>query len=360
MMNFWKMLTANQLMNTLQLLFWPSYLLLSYWGNGLIPENEREKFAFGEVVVVTFIQALFFYTLVFFLWKLAYAKHVGKWLGIVLATLALLLPTFVHLFQHMLPQWISLWVYDENNASAYEGLIYKIVQQYFHLGSLAGLFVYRHYSVHQEVVKHQAIKEKHRFERRFLTAAVDPHLLNSMLTNLKLELDNMKTEAASSLSKVVQSFADMIAYGLSYAKDAVLHVPLLEELKQAERYIAVQGFRLARTLPVSVISTGCIEAWSIPPVTLNTLLGDVFKYGIVTDTKHPVTLSVEAHPNKLTITCRNRIGNLVGKKVGIGLGIELIKRRVELAYPEQSTYKASLLPNNTYETMIAITKNDEA
>lgn len=358
-MNYWKMLWADRLMNLVQLFFWPVYLLMSYWGNGFIPPEE-DKFTLAEVAFITGIQVLTFYGLLFLIFKIAYAKRKGRWIGTTAAILSLLLPALLFLFYHALPQWFDLWVYRAEKVSALERIVFKIVQQYFHLGSLAGLFVYRYYSVSQEVLKREAIKQRHRYELRFLTTAIDPHLLNSMLTNVELELNLMKTKAADKLATVVRSFAKMMAYGLSYAKDAKLDAPLKKELQQAKRYIDAQCFRLSQQLPVYVQATGCVDAWTVPPVTLNTLLGDVFRFGETTDRARPVKLRIDATADKLQITCRNGIGHRKNGERGIGLGNKMLKRLLEMAYPNQVRYNAGTTVTNEYETSITITKQANA
>lgn len=358
-MNYWKMLWADRLMNLVQLFFWPVYLLMSYWGNGVIPPEE-DRFTLAEVAFITGMQVLAFYGLAFLIFKIAYAKRKGRWIGATAAILLFMVPTLAFLFYHVLPEWFDLRVYSLDKVSALERIVFKIVQQYFHLGSLAGLFVYRYYSVLQEELKSEAIKQKHRYELRFLTTAIDPHLLNSMLTNVELELNLMKTKAADKLAIVVRSSAKMIAYGLSYAKEAQLHAPLKKELQQAKRYIDAQCFRLSQQLPVYVQATGCVDAWTVPPVTLNTLLGDVFRFGKTTDRARPVTLRIDATADKLQITCRNGIGHPKNGETGIGLGNKMLKRLLEMAYPNQLRYNAGTTAASEYETSITIIKKANA
>ncbi len=70
------------------------------------------------------------------------------------------------------------------------------------------------------------------------------------------------------------------------------------------------------------------------PLLLMPFVENTFKHGILNNPDTPAEIRLIVDSGKLTFTCKNKINNFQ-KDPGSGIGLENVKRRLDLLYPDK-------------------------
>ncbi|HEX6168398.1 MAG TPA: GHKL domain-containing protein, partial [Chitinophagaceae bacterium] len=101
-------------------------------------------------------------------------------------------------------------------------------------------------------------------------------------------------------------------------------------------YIALQKIRSDSQLNIEIKKTGDVNGQEIAPLLLITFLENAFKHGVKGSSGTSfIRLKIEIEKNKLLFSVENNKGVVDEIKTGDygGLGLENIKRQLELLYP---------------------------
>jgi len=238
----------------------------------------------------------------------------------------------------------------EGLTEIFTDLEYLIFHYSFPLGT--GIFIFISvtfmYQLKSEKEKADLLqKEKSELELKSLKAQLNPHFLFNTLNNiysLSFE-DSVKTR--ESLSRL----ADILDYILY--KGQIDFVPVSEELKIIEDYIALESLRYDERLKI----TKTIELSSpniIPPLIYLSLVENAFKHGAanpVGDIKIHIVLKTER--GKSIFKIENSF-NPHEKSIKEGIGLKNIREQVNLIY--DNNYEFNIFENeNTF--IVEITTN---
>lgn len=91
--------------------------------------------------------------------------------------------------------------------------------------------------------------------------------------------------------------------------------------------------RFDNRLQVRFEVNGVLEGVLIVPFVLITLVENAFKHGDLNDPSHPLEIRLQVADGRLTFFCRNKKKN-GPKQLTTGIGLDNIKKRLELAYGE--------------------------
>lgn len=173
-------------------------------------------------------------------------------------------------------------------------------------------------------------KQKTEVELKALKAQVNPHFFFNTLNSIY----SMALDKDERLPGTILQLSDMMRYFLYESKDNF--VPLAKELAVAENYIALQRIRSSEKLRVEVNKEGSISDQKIAPLLLITFLENAFKHGAKGGSENSfIRFNIKADTNKLYFTVVNNKGLIdeVEKEKHSGLGLENVKRQLELLYP---------------------------
>jgi sensor histidine kinase YesM len=156
--------------------------------------------------------------------------------------------------------------------------------------------------------------EKTETELRFLKTQLNPHFLFNTLNNLYY----LTTEKSDQAPKAILALSEILDYVLNASK--LVFVPLDQEWKQAENYIALELLRYQDRVSIQKSITGNVSDQTICPMVLLTLLENAFKHGVMPDVgKSWIQLSVEATEDFIRISIANSVAAKNEKTGGIGL-----------------------------------------
>jgi LytS/YehU family sensor histidine kinase len=193
-------------------------------------------------------------------------------------------------------------------------------------------------------------KAKSEAELQNLKNQINPHFLLNTLNNIYalIEFDPPRAQQAlMDLSKMLRH--------LLYENNQT-YVPLRQEAAFVRNYIALMRIRLADNVQLTTdISYSEQENTLISPLIFISLIENAFKHGISGE-----------KPSRICIALREREGGKVefvasnsyfpksnSDKSGSGIGLELVKKRLELLYPGHYQWKTSI-EKDTYSTTLLI------
>lgn len=196
------------------------------------------------------------------------------------------------------------------------------------------------------------IKEKERKDAEaeliWLKNQLNPHFLFNTLNNISslVQID------ADTAQESIGQLSDLLRYALYDSNKK--EVPLENEIEFMNNYIELMKLRCNDLVQIDVDMPKPSHPILIAPLLFISLIENAFKHGVNNRTKSFIRISLHTDNQQLTFTVEN---SLLPKQetdhVGSGIGIENLKRRLELVYPKRYEYKQES-KNETYRATIMI------
>lgn len=170
-------------------------------------------------------------------------------------------------------------------------------------------------------------KEKVSSELQFLKTQLNPHFLfNSLNAIYSLSVKN-----SSRTSEAIISLSELMRYMLYEAdKDKV---PLGKEMEYIQNYVQLQRLRLSDSANVKLKISGNERNKEVPPLLFISFIENAFKYGTDYKGKTYVNINLLIDEKKIDFKVENKIGAQRKQNKNSGVGLENIKNRLRLLYP---------------------------
>jgi sensor histidine kinase YesM len=184
------------------------------------------------------------------------------------------------------------------------------------------------YLEHQQ--KEQAEKEKLNAELQLLKAQLHPHFLFNTLNNLY----SLVYEKSDKAPQMLMRLSGLLSYVLYECKaDEVL---LSKEISIIKDYVALESERYGERLDVSFNFSDDIENKMIAPMLFQPFIENAFKHGTSEQLgKVWMSIDLSVKDNQLYFKIINSCETTaVDTSEKFGVGIENVKKRLELLYPE--------------------------
>lgn len=163
-----------------------------------------------------------------------------------------------------------------------------------------------------------------------LKAQLNPHFLFNSLNNIDVLMEESVPKASDYLKKL----SDILRYVLYDTKEDM--TTLSKELEQIENYIALQKIRTSNTQFVQYEVVGHVGEQPIVPMVFLPFVENAFKFSKNKAIEHGVQIRFEVQSDAVRMLCRNRFeAETVVVQKNEGLGIETIRKRLELLYPKR-------------------------
>ena len=191
-------------------------------------------------------------------------------------------------------------------------------------------------------------------ELSLLKAQVNPHFLFNTLNNIySMSLyDSVKTP------EMILKLSQLISYMLYECKDE--KVKLEKEVQFIRNYIELESLRVEDTANINVTIKGEEQNYKVPPLLFIPLIENAFKHGINTESnKSEINIDLSFYSDKIELKIINPVDpdNRKNEKHS-GLGIENVKKRLNLLYPHSHSFIISE-NNKQYQTLVCITLNNK-
>jgi len=181
----------------------------------------------------------------------------------------------------------------------------------------------------------QVEKEKLSIELNSLKAQVNPHFLfNSLNSIYSLALSKSEQTAESVLE--LSNLLRYMLYEVSEEK-----VDLDKEVEMIENFIELQKLRADDSTRVNFEIKGELEGKRIAPLLFFPLVENAFKHGVkgVSDSAFiEMALNVERGIEFNIVNNKGKVDDMEKGKYG-GIGLENVKRRLELIYPKSYEFE---------------------
>ncbi len=191
------------------------------------------------------------------------------------------------------------------------------------------------------------MRDKIEAELNFLKVQLNPHFLFNTMNNLYY-LTTQKSEQAP---QAILQLSEMLDYALHQGK--LMRVPLENELKQVDNYIALEMLRYEDRILLEKKITGDTRHHQIGPMMLITLIENAFKHGVMKVAGHSwIRIEIHCTSEKTDITISN---SKRSEKMESGIGLDNLKRQLEHLF--QDHYQLEVNSNQPNEFSVHLQLN---
>ncbi len=210
------------------------------------------------------------------------------------------------------------------------------------------LMVFDYYRHQKEV--YSLREQKKTSELEALKNQLNPHFLFNTLNNLYV----LTLEKSDEAPEVINKLSEILDYILFRCKTEF--VPLANEIKLLDNYIALEKLRYGKRLNISFEHSGVTEV-NIAPLLLLTIVENAFKHGVSQEIKESsVIIKLKATDENINFHVENTKPVLIPKETNHqnreSLGLINIKTQLSILYPKTHT-----LVINDAENSFALTLN---
>ncbi len=238
---------------------------------------------------------------------------------------------------------VPMMVYTDDGMSLSDFVIANIV---------AGLYMLLYFAivrgnnylknfVKQKLQLEKITNDQLQTELKFLKAQYHPHFLFNALNTVYFQMDENVSEA----KKTVEKFSELLRYQLY---DQQHTVPISQEIHYLQNFIDIQKIRTTERLKLETYFDTALSSQQVYPLLFLPLVENAFKYA-----GGDYRIGIEAHVNgkNIEFTVINSLPPEMALQKQNGIGLENLKRRLELLYPgihefttqkETNTFTATL------------------
>ncbi|MEZ4800984.1 MAG: histidine kinase [Flavobacteriales bacterium] len=180
-------------------------------------------------------------------------------------------------------------------------------------------------------VKEELDRRNLQTELDLIRTKLNPHFLFNTLNNI----DVLITKDPDKASKYLIGLSALLRYVLYNVEGETAQ--LVEELEHIQKYVDLQKLRMSVEDAVQFEVVGEMRQRQIAPMLFLPIIENAFKYSEGVREKGVIQIHFLMDENELIFECKNRINK---KRVEEyenkgGLGVDLIKRRLEILYPQK-------------------------
>lgn len=206
----------------------------------------------------------------------------------------------------------------------------------------------------EEALKQRLKEDRLAAELKLLKSQINPHFLFNALNNmLSIAEKHQQTEVSSSIAQL----SDMLRFLLYSTGDDLISVE--KEVQFIENYIQLNRLRFDVKDPIDISFTvdPAVLEKTIAPAVFIPLVENAFKHGISIYEPSFIHISIRMEASQLIFECRNSIvvksENDVFSKKDSGVGLQNVKRRLAILYPDKHSL-AIIEEQNIYEVTLKL------
>lgn len=174
----------------------------------------------------------------------------------------------------------------------------------------------------------ETAKEKAEAELNFLKSQINPHFLFNSLNSVYFLIDKQNPEAREALHK----FSDMLRYQLYEANGE--KIPVEKEIRYLEDYMGLQKLRKDEKYTVEFSCSPEVKGFVIEPLLLIPFVENAFKHiSHYNEQVNFIKVSMSRSNGVFSFSVENSKENQPTTEHPGGIGLNNVKRRLELLYP---------------------------
>ena len=185
-------------------------------------------------------------------------------------------------------------------------------------------------------------------ELTWLKHQLNPHFLFNTLNNISSLTQIDPDKAQESIGQL----SDLLRYALYDSESE--RVPLSSEIEFMDNYIDLMALRCNDLTKVEKHLTPPSRPVEVAPLLFISLVENAFKHGVNARHESFVRVSMEMEGDDLVFVCDNsRFEKQGTDHIGSGIGLENMKRRLELLYPGRYAYEQDAT-EDTYHVKVTL------
>lgn len=173
------------------------------------------------------------------------------------------------------------------------------------------------------------IQEKTQAELDFLNAQINPHFLFNSINTIFFQIEKENTAARNSLVK----FSEMLRYQLYDCR--ANEIAIEKEIAYLRSYVELQSLRKEDNFRISFNCSEEVKQFCIAPLILISFVENAFKHvSNNSEIENAIEINLFRSNGRFSFRVFNTIDNCVAQhdKKNSGIGLENVKRRMELIY----------------------------
>ncbi len=173
------------------------------------------------------------------------------------------------------------------------------------------------------------IQEKLQSEMQFLKTQINPHFLFNALNNIYSLSYNKSPQAP----KMIMKLSEMLRYVVY--DTSVKKVSLDKELSYIQHFVDFQKLKIGKDIHVDLSVDKVNPQALIEPMLLIPFIENAFKHSnIESNPGSIISINIFSEGDSLIMKVTNNLGTVISNGNGEkGVGIENVRRRLDLAYP---------------------------
>lgn len=192
--------------------------------------------------------------------------------------------------------------------------------------------------VEQEKQRKEAEREQLNTELAFLKNQINPHFFFNTLNNIYSLVQTNVNDG----QKAILQLSKLMRY-LLYETDKE-SVTISRELDFMKIYIELMRLRLTPKVDLKVEFPETFPDVKISPLIFLPFIENAFKHGISNRTFSFIHIGMSVSTDRIEFTCNNSLpsGNGLNIDEGSGIGLENVKKRLSLLYPDKHLLEISI------------------
>lgn len=235
--------------------------------------------------------------------------------------------------------------------------IFKVDIEMFWIGDLVfavtcllvgiGLwFMYRQATLHTMELRNSLLMRDK--EIQYLQSQLNPHFFFNTLNNLY----GVSLRYPNKTPELILSISELLRYQLESSRKQL--VPLEDELQFIRNYVHLERARVRQRCQVNFKKKGSEKDLLITPLILITFVENAFKYAPSSIQASYIKVELEIRHETLLLRIRNTVPANKSSVSSTGVGLNNVKQRLALAYPDKHTL-VTHEENNIYHTELLLT-----
>ncbi|MFK7834405.1 MAG: sensor histidine kinase [Winogradskyella sp.] len=243
--------------------------------------------------------------------------------------------------------------YPDTRGKRFSNLFFNLLNTMPTLTILAGFKFAWDALKKQKEVQHlkNSVKES---ELQFLKSQINPHFLFNNMNNLYAHA----IEQSPKTPDIILELSAVLRYMLYECK--AKYVPLVKEIEQLKNYTNLHALQIEGRGTVDFKTHNISSNLQIAPLIIMVFVENAFKHSASSQTEAinlAISINVDAD-NVLHFKCSNTFNALSNtQSLSNGIGLENVKKRLELIYPKQHQLKIST-QNDIYAVKLTIKLNE--
>jgi len=185
-------------------------------------------------------------------------------------------------------------------------------------------------------------------ELSWLKNQLNPHFLFNTMNNISSLTQIDPDKAQESIGQL----SELLRYALYESN--VRKVRLGDEIEFMKNYISLMSLRCNGSTQIEVSFEETVCNIMISPLLFISLIENAFKHGTSVHRDSFIRIDMTIEGDDLVFSCKNTFfEKKTADHCGSGIGLENMKRRLDLLYPESYSYKC-LIENNIYIAQVRI------